>query len=177
MKTQIDFNGTKSSADTGAVKVVILYENFAFATGVRGKNFARRLADSLGCSCDLSDATWRSDLFEREDVADAATLAAVDADYVIVSLLGEHVLPVAARNWIEAWLDDAGRRGAGLIVLADPNHSGCRVVEATRHYLHCACTAKGVAFFSDVETPDESCVAADCSAGDEAFEFELSKRW
>ena len=48
----------------------------------------------------------------------------------IVSLLKGHILPIAARNWNETWLEDAGPRDAGLIVLADANHCGFRIADA-----------------------------------------------
>jgi hypothetical protein len=176
MKRLFDFNGTKSSADTGVAKVVTFYENPIFVTGLRGESIASRLADSLGCSCDLSENAWRNDFLERENVAAVAMLAAMDADYVILSLLGEHAIPIAARNWIEAWLGNAGWRCASLIVLADHDHSDCHMLEGTRHYLHCAYAARrDVAFSSDAGMQDESCVTADFSARDEAFEFELSR--
>jgi hypothetical protein len=148
MKRLFDFNGTKSSADTGVAKVVTFYENPIFVTGLRGESIASRLADSLGCSCDLSENAWRNDFLERENVAAVAMLAAMDADYVIVSLLGERVLPVATRNWIEAWLIGSSRFAAGLIVLAEIGRCRFRVVEGTCRYLRSACAVNGVGFYT-----------------------------
>ena len=176
METPLYFTGTKSCS-TGVMKVSIIYEDPSISTDVQAEQFARHLADSLGCSCDLSDATWRSDLFENEDAAAAATLAAMDADYVIVSLLKGETLPAAALNWIETWLDDAGQRDAGLIVLTDASHCGCWGVESTRHYLRCVCSAKGVAFFSHAGMPASGGGTADNRAGEEAFELLPSASW
>ena len=144
-----------AGADSPAINVTIIYEDFA--SGTRAKHFAERLADGLGCHCPLSESIWRSELLECPPLAEQASHAAADCDYLIVSLRGDRVLPAATRNWIEAQLGGAAQRGAGLIVLSDSFHAKWRVVEATRQYLRTVCAAKGVAFFSHaLTTPAEA---------------------
>lgn len=137
---------TPERAAKTAIKLIIIHEDFS--SGERAKQFARQFAESMGCSCDLSDTIWRSDSFDDAEIAIAAICAAADADYVIVSLLGERVLPIAARNWIETWLEGSRQIAAGLIVLTEDGRCRCRVVEGTCRYLRGACSVNGVGFFT-----------------------------
>ncbi len=95
-------------ADSSAIKVAIIYEDFA--TGTRAKHFAERLASRIEPSSPLSQTLWRSDLLESWPIANAATRATADCDYMIVSLRSDTALPVATRDWIEAQLDGAAER-------------------------------------------------------------------
>ena len=141
------FTGSKSSADTGVVKFIILDENRSAV--VRVQQFATSFAASVGCSCDISASTWREDSSDHQETAD-------DGDYLIVALFKECTLSVPVCEWIEDWLVAASKRGAGVIVLADAQHYGCLAVDATRHYLRCVCIAKSVAFSVCVLPPAES---------------------
>jgi hypothetical protein len=133
-------------ASQPAIKLIVIHEDFS--SGNRALRFAEQFADSIGCSCDLSNTVWRSDFFDDAEIAADAACAAADADYVIVSLLGERVLPVATRNWIEAWLIGSSRFAAGLIVLAEIGRCRFRVVEGTCRYLRSACAVNGVGFYT-----------------------------
>ncbi|MDR3405852.1 MAG: hypothetical protein P4L99_25425 [Chthoniobacter sp.] len=150
MKAAIDSADSFPVAGLSAIKVTIIYEDFA--SGTWAKRFAERLADFLECTCSLSETIWRSELLECPPLADQAARAAAECDYLIVSLHGDRVLPFAARQWIEAQLERAAERGMGLILLSDSSQAKWRVVEATRHHLRCACAMKDVAFFSHAVT-------------------------
>lgn len=146
MKYDIESPECSPVADSSAIKVAIIYEDFA--SGLRAKNFAERLAEQLGCACRLADSFWRSDLLECPPIAAEAARVAADCDYLIVSLRGDRVLPLTARRWIEMQLDGAAGGGAALVVLPDADQGKWQVVEATRDHFRTVCARKGVAFYS-----------------------------
>jgi hypothetical protein len=115
---------------------------------VRAKNFADRLAEAVGRACRLWKSIWPAELLASPHIAAAATLAAADCDYFILSLGGEHLLPLAARQWLEERLPEAGVRGAVVIVLADPGEGESCLSEGVRRYLRSLCSANRVAFYS-----------------------------
>ena len=100
MKIEIDRPACSPRADLAAIKVAILYEDFA--CGTRARHFAERLAESAGAIAPPSETLWRLDLLRSPLVASEAAESAADCDYLIVSLRGDHDLPAAARQWIEA---------------------------------------------------------------------------
>jgi hypothetical protein len=163
-------NGSAAAEDL-AIKVVIVYEDFA--SGIRAKHFAERLAESLDSHCSLTEAMWRSELLETPAFAEHAATGAADCDYLIVSLRGDRLLPLATRQWIEAQLKDAGERGVGLIILSDSYHGKWRVVEGTRHYLRTVCLANGVAFFSHAVTTPPPVEHTRLNSGRTPLDFEL----
>ena len=132
------------------IHITIIYEDFA--SGLRAKHFAERLAGQLACSCELTESFWRSDLLDCPPVATEAARLAADCDYLIVALRGDHVVPWSTRRWIESQLDGAARRGAALVILPDSSEGKRPVVEATRHHFRTVCAAKGVAFYSHAMT-------------------------
>lgn len=150
----INPNNDSPIEEAAALKVVIIYEDFD--TALRAKKFTEDLEAKLGCACRWADSIWRSELLESPEIADEAALDASDCDYLIVSLRGDHVLPFAARQWIESQLDGAAERNAGLIVLSDSNLGKWRVVEGTRHYFRGVCAERGVAFFSHGVNPHQA---------------------
>lgn len=151
--------------------MTIIYEDFA--SGLRAKNFAERLAEQLGCACHLSESFWRCDLLGCQSIAAEAARAAADCDYLIVALRGDRIVPLTARQWIESQLDSAAGREMALIVLPDSEQGKRQVVEATRQHFRTVCVAKGVAFYSHAMTalPDTHREAA---AGEPAV---LSAPW
>jgi hypothetical protein len=154
MKAEVDSPERIPFANVSALKVAIIYEDFA--SGTRAKHFAERLADGFSCHCPLAESLWRSELLESPEIAADAARAAADCDYLIISLRGDRLLPLATRQWIEAQLDGAASPAAGLIILADSFQGKWRVVEGTRHYLRTLCIAKGVPFFSHAITNPEA---------------------
>ncbi len=126
MKNRINPTDNSPTGQTTAIKAVIIYEDFD--TAIRAKNFAEELERALGCACQWGDSLWRSNLLESPLIADEAALDAADCDYLIVSLRGDHALPYSTQQWIEAQLDRAAARDAGLIVLSDSNRGKWRVV-------------------------------------------------
>jgi hypothetical protein len=132
-----------------------------FASGLRAKRFAERLAERFGSECDLSESLWRSALLASPAVADEASRHASDSDFLILSLRGDHVPPSAVRQWVTSQLDAAAERGAALIVIWDAELGRRRVVGATRHYFRNACARRGVPFFSLVTTPPAEVASED----------------
>lgn len=176
MKDSIESDEHPHVANASAIRVTIISDDFA--SGLRAKNFAERLADQLGCHCQFSDSFWRSDLLDCWQIANTATLAAADCDYLIVSLRGDRVLPFFARHWIEAQLDSIAARDAALIVLPDSNQGNRQIVEATRHHFRSLCFRKGVAFFSHAMTAPAVEPAAGVLLHDRAPDAALSEhRW
>ncbi|MGB8169012.1 MAG: hypothetical protein WCF18_16060 [Chthoniobacteraceae bacterium] len=171
MQAEINSPERIPSADSSAIKVAIIYEDFA--SGTRAKHFAERLAEGLESHCPLSESIWRSELLEYAPLAERAARAAADCDYLIISLRGDRVLPAATQIWIGAQLDGAAARGTALIFLADSYHGKWRVVEGTRRYLRTACEAKGVNFFSHAITAPPGDWSSRWTAGTAPVAIEL----
>ena len=115
MKTALESPECSPVAGTLAIKVTIIYEDFA--CGARAKNFAERLAEQLGSACPLAESLWRCDLLEYPPIAAEAARATAGCDYLIVALHADRVFPLATLQWIEARLDGAAGHGTGLVML------------------------------------------------------------
>jgi hypothetical protein len=157
MKTDSVSPKPQPVADSTAIKAAILYDEFA--SGVRAKGFAERLAKSIGRGCRLFESLWRHDLLDSPRMAAVAALDASDFDYLIVSLHGGQALSYAVRQWINVQLDGAGERGAGVILLSGFDQAAPRALDGAHRQLRDVCDANGVAFFchtmkhSDAEEP------------------------
>lgn len=164
------------TVESSAIKVTIIYEDFA--SGVRAKNFAEKLLEQLGSACRLCESFWRADLLVNEEIAKEAHRTAADFDYLIISMVGDRILPLRTCDWIEAHLDGAAARGAALVVLPDKDEGAWRIVEATRQQFRFMCLMKGVAFFSHGMTPPADDALPDECRGDEAEELAFTdQQW
>ncbi len=150
MNLQLESPAACPATHSALLKFAIVYDDFA--SGTRAKHFAELLADGLACPCSLADSMWRSELLESPALAKQAAGAAADWDYLIVSLRGDRPLSAGTSRWIEAQLDTATERGAGLIILSDSLHEKWRVLEGIRRHLRIACAARDVPFFSHALT-------------------------
>ncbi len=151
MKAEKDADERLPKSDTRAIRVAVVYEDFA--SGTRAKHFAELLGKAFGSLRPLAESLWRCELLERSRFAEQAAQAAAGCDYLIVSIHGEHFLPLATRRWLEAQLDGAAERHTALIFLSDASRGKPRVLEGTRQYFRAVCAGKGVDFFCHVVIP------------------------
>lgn len=158
--TPTDSSERQSAATSSALKVTVLYEDFA--SGTRAKLFAENVALSLGSSCPLTESMWRCDLLEYPAIADDVARSAAASDYLIIALRWGRALPLAARAWLENQLEVAGRWSTSLVVLLlhpkGENGTGrWQTSGGACHHLRSLCTEKHVLFFDCNETapPDE----------------------
>lgn len=143
----------QNAAEIGvpALQVTIVYDDRD--SGQRGREFTERLADALGCDCDLSESMWRSDLLTAAPIADDASRSAIGTEYFVVSLRGDRPLPPATHQWIARQLDGAGQRGTGLIVLSGSGAGEWHLIEEIRFAFRRLCAEFGAAFFAHTVTP------------------------
>ena len=134
-----------------ALQVTIVYDDLD--SGQRGREFTERLADALGCDCDLSDSMWRSDLLTPGPIAADATRSAIGTEYFVISLRGDRPLPQDTHQWIARQLDGAGQRGTGVIVLSGSGAGEWRLIEEIRFAFRRLCAEFGAAFFAHTVTP------------------------
>ncbi len=90
-------------------QIVIVYENLVSAArALRACEFLRR---EIGDTVSVDVNVWRMGILEDGDSRRAAANASSLADVVIVSASGRDEIPVAFRQWVEAWLqlDQCGR--------------------------------------------------------------------
>ena len=147
-------------ATSSALKVTVLYEDFA--SGTRAKHFAENLAMSLGSSCPLTECMWRCDLLEYPAIADDVARSAATSDYLIIALRWGRALPLAARAWLEKQIEVTARWPTSLVVLllqpeGESGPGGWRASGGACHHLRSLCAEKHVLFFDCAETapPDE----------------------
>lgn len=136
------------TADSSALKVTIIYEDFA--RGARAKHFAEKLAQRLGSPCPLRETLWRCDLLEYPEIADDAARAVADSDYLIVALHRERILPLATREWLKVQIETAARQDTGLSVVLlnfGGDMRGWRIRGDARPYLRTLCHENGIPFF------------------------------
>jgi hypothetical protein len=144
MNAMIDSPQSVRVADSAAIRVTVIYEDFL--SGARAKRFAERLAEGLDSLCPLSESMWRSDLLDCPSIALEAATAAEDCEYLIVSLRGDRVLSPATSRWIEAQLNGAAGRLACVIALLGSGDGTSRIMEGNRQYLRGVCAANRVEF-------------------------------
>lgn len=161
-------------ADSSAIKVIIIYEDFL--SGARAKHFAERLAKGLGSICPLSESMWRSDLLDCPSTAVEAASAAADCEYLIVSLRGDRALSTALRHWIEAQLDGAAGRLTCVIALLGSEDGTTRIRDGNRHYLRGVCTANRVEFCAHAGMPPAVGAVTDSRAEKEGSGLGFSLR-
>jgi hypothetical protein len=146
MKAESGLVESAPIAEGESIRVTILCDDCV--SRVRAKCFTEQLAESFGLACRLFEHIWRSDSLISPAAVEAATLAAAECDYFVVSLRGDRPFPVAAHEWIEAELERASAREAGVIVLADSlDANEHRVLDACER-LRSACALQHVAFAS-----------------------------
>ena len=150
MKHDMELLECRPASDSPEIKVTIIYEDFA--SGLRAKNFAERLAEQLGCTCHLHESFWRCDLLGCHPIAAEAARASADCDYLIVALRGDRIVPLTVRQWIETQLGSSDGREMALIVLPDSEQGKQQTVEATRQHFRTVCAVKGVPFYSHAMT-------------------------
>lgn len=141
-----------SADDSSALKVTIIYEDFA--RGARAKHFAEDLARRLGSHCPLAESLWRCDLLEYPPLAAEAARAVADSDYLIVALHRERTLPLATREWLGVQIQAAAREDTGLSVVLlnfGGSTAGWRIRGDARPYLRTICAENGIPFFCHAE--------------------------
>lgn len=153
MKDDPEFAKNNLTAASSPIKVTIIYDDFA--SGVRAKDFAERLAHQQSSDCQVSESFWRSDLLACPPVASEAGHNALNSDYIVVSLCGDGALPLATHRWIEAQVGCAAERRARLIVLVNsgggnPDGRMWRAEEGARHDLRASGIVKIVPFICEV---------------------------
>ena len=82
--TPADSSERLPSAASSALKVTVLYEDFA--SGTRAKHFSENLAERLGSSCPLAESLWRCDLLEYPPIAAEVARSAANSAYLIIAL-------------------------------------------------------------------------------------------
>lgn len=140
------------AGDSAALKVTIIYEDFA--RGARAKHFAEELAKRLGSPCPLTESMWRCDLLEYPQIADDAARAVADSDYLIVAFHRERTLPLATREWLGVQIQAAAREDTGLSVVLlnfGGGTAGWRIRGDARPYLRTICAENGIPFFCHAE--------------------------
>jgi hypothetical protein len=161
-------------ADSSAIKVIIIYEDFL--SGARAKHFAEQLAEGLGSTCPLSVSMWRSDILDCPSIAVEAARASADCDYLIVSLRGNRVLTPAARRWIEAKLNDAAGQLTCVIALLGSGAGTSRVLDGNRQYLRDVCAANRVEFCAHARMPSIQSAVTDSRGRKQRNEFDFEAR-
>ena len=163
--TPADSSERLPSAASSALKVTVLYEDFA--SGTRAKHFSENLAERLGSSCPLAESLWRCDLLEYPPIAADVARSAANSAYLIIALQWGRALPLAARAWLENQLELAARCSTSLVVLL--LHPGGQIRSRERfrapgdvhHHLRSLCEEQGVLFFCSAEArPSDELVAA-----------------
>ncbi len=152
MQTEVLLPESFPGVDSTALKIVVIYEDVA--SGKRAKHFAEELAQRLGSTSPLDESLWRCDLLEYPEIATEAARAVADADYLIVALHRDRVLPLAAREWIESQLETAAREDTGLSVVLlnfGGDICGWHARGDARPYLRALCAEKGLPFFCHAE--------------------------
>lgn len=139
-------------ADSSAIKVTVIYEDFL--SGARARNFAERLGDGLGSRCPLSESMWRSDLLDSPSIALEAAKAAEDCEYLIISLRGDRVLTSATRGWIEALLNNGAATHPNCVIALLGSGDGTpRILDGNRKFLRDVCAANRVEFCAHAGMP------------------------
>jgi hypothetical protein len=144
MNAVIDSPARFLLADSSAINVVVIYEDFL--SGARAKHFAERLAEGLGSRCPLSESMWRSDLLDCPPIAAEAASSAADCEYLVISLRGDRVLTSATREWLKAQLNGAAGNLTCVIALLGSGEISPRVLDGNRHYLRGLCAENRVEF-------------------------------
>ncbi len=108
----------QAAAGKRVLNVLLLYEDFG--TALRAKRSLDGLPARLSLEAGLRTTLWRLDLLDEPLLKEIAAIEAAAADIIILSLHGHGGLRVAAREWLNRWLDHKEDRPYALAVLLDP---------------------------------------------------------
>ena len=139
------------AAETPHADIVVVYEGYA--SGIRGKGFCDQLVGRLGVRAEIEGSLWRSDLLAVPGIRQDAARAALNADYVLLSLRGDGELSEAFEGWLREWMPRAQGRDITLVVLFDPDTAQRQTMEDIRTHLRNAAHAAGLHFFACTAGP------------------------
>ena len=93
-------------------------------TCTRAKRFCADLSRHLGARCQIIQHVWVFSTFRLRELREIAAEEASVSDLVILSAHDAASLPDEAKQWIDLWLQQKGRRPSALLALLDPLYSG-----------------------------------------------------
>lgn len=106
----------KENFDETAMKAVIVYDDFAFAT--RAAAMLERAAVPTGESWQWDFKPWRLDILSRLPLAEIADGEAVDANVIVLALAETHWPPAELMAWLEYWATHRQIEDAAVLLLA-----------------------------------------------------------
>ena len=112
--------GFRSDNTAAAAEVMLVYEDMS--TGFRAFQCFEYLDQMLNggkSDTELHWTLWKLGLFNTPEFYDAAVLAAVGADVIVMSLHGNRSLESAIESWLTAWVSQRGEKECALGVLFD----------------------------------------------------------
>lgn len=139
----------------GKLKVLLIYEDAE--TGLRAQRSLALVQEKGGQEESLRVRLWRRDLLRTEWLREQATLEAVAADVIIVSLHGGGEVPEEIRGWLSSWLGRKTDRPCALGVLLDLPSAAHQFSNATAAYLQAVAVDAGVDLlwgFYDAQRPE-----------------------
>lgn len=108
---------SRSADPAGALKVVLVYEDFE--TGLTARHTLNGIVEAFEMEADFQINLWRFDLFADPAVRLEAVDEANNADLVLVSVRGYQELPAGARLWFEEWFARQRSHDPALVLLLD----------------------------------------------------------
>ena len=103
--------------DRSAFKILVLHEDTL--TGVRATSVLERLTDQLEVVSAIKSKVWKFDSLSHPELWEQAAVQAGEADMVVVSACGNHLLPPCVRSLIEDALSCRYGRKAAVVALLD----------------------------------------------------------
>jgi hypothetical protein len=125
--------------------VLVAYEDLD--TGKQAKRTCDILEQRLGLDFKLSTQMWKFDVLNIPKLREMATNDAISADLLMLSMHGEHDLPDAVKDWIDAWLAQ-GARAIALVALLQSEREN---PQPARPYLREVARRGGLEFFAPSE--------------------------
>lgn len=99
------------------IRIVVAYEHFD--DGMRARKMMDRIAGKLEPGCCIDSELWDFDRLAEGSLSKDATLAANQADMIIIAV--RNGLPDHVTEWLEQWAAGKRTHAVSLVVLHEPD--------------------------------------------------------
>jgi hypothetical protein len=104
------------------LKAAIIYDDFDFAA--RAAALLERAAIRADEAMKWDIKPWRFDILKSSSLADAALSETIDADLIVVTSCGTHLLPDELMEWLEHWAAHRQIRDVAVMAFCPEENAG-----------------------------------------------------
>jgi hypothetical protein len=146
MKPAINTQDQEFDPTYQAFRVVVGYEDYS--SGLRAMQLYNHILELWDEPSELQLNLWKFEPLGLQKLREAATIEAVNADLIILSIRGDNALPKEATDWIQDWSEQKTPGESAIALLVDTQFSSHPNAQATQEYLQSIANSTGIDFIT-----------------------------